>query len=61
MWLLTRPCKPCSISPAYNTHRKQLYFNSESWVRNSLSVSIWSDALAVISINPIRHRRQALS
>jgi hypothetical protein len=36
-------------------------FAQESWVKNSLSVSIWFDALAAISINRIRHRCQALS
>jgi hypothetical protein len=30
-----------------------LGFTQESWVRNSLSVSIWFDALAAISINPV--------
>jgi hypothetical protein len=38
-----------------------LIFTQESWVMNSLSVSIWFDALAAISINPIRRQCQALS
>jgi hypothetical protein len=53
--MLNLPCLQHSLQAA-------LIFTQESWVRNSLSVSIWFDALAVISINPIRHRiGQALS